>query len=565
MQKVLIFAQMPPAATPQTHYAAGPWCFSGRENLFPDWETAYKFAPEPLQNPQILQRAARQAQALSMAALPGIAAALSPQADDFSPIYWQTLLLPWAIAQASLIVERYLRLKAMVDLWGHDELLVPLIPQDEDFAFLDENDFNLRGCLGLDYNWWLFSRLLELDCPENWQITYVAGNQPKRQMPSQSFFALCKKKLADFFLRLPFPPLRGMSVWQSLFFSFCLLHKVKIPPARERGELFADKEILLDLPDISLLMPVFLKSVPASLKNLQFVKKKQKLLSAYLKVASISAYENAAYRQKLAQWKNAGGRLAYAQHGGNYGQAKVVCNSAIVEYAEDLFFTWGWKRHGDLWGNFLPIAYPLLQRERGAWKSGNSKIIFAGTEMACYSHRLESRPTPLQFIQYREDKKIFLDSCHLQTRKRIFYRPYFNLPGTLADWEWLQKRFPEIRLCKGDLFEQIRECSLLILDHPGTIMLEAFAAGIPTLLFWNSRAWAWTEEGETSLRKLATAGIWHGTPAAAAAQLGKISGNPGEWWQSAIVQNAVKEYCKFQALTLKSGFLSSWQTTLLNL
>ena len=45
---ILVLGPMPLKAAPQTHIAAGPWCFAEREDFFPDWEENYLFAPDPL-------------------------------------------------------------------------------------------------------------------------------------------------------------------------------------------------------------------------------------------------------------------------------------------------------------------------------------------------------------------------------------------------------------------------------------------------------------------------------------------------------------------------------------
>ncbi|MDO5483690.1 MAG: hypothetical protein Q4F27_02155, partial [Desulfovibrionaceae bacterium] len=138
---ILILGQMPRTATPAGHWAAGPWCFAGQEDLFPAWEDAFTFAPEPLRNDAALaESAARQAQALCVDSLPALAARLCPHAADLPAAYWEVLLTPWAIVMAQQIVERRLRVKAMKAAWGHLPLRVPLLPPDCRFDFGSEQD-----------------------------------------------------------------------------------------------------------------------------------------------------------------------------------------------------------------------------------------------------------------------------------------------------------------------------------------------------------------------------------------------------------------------------------------
>ena len=43
----LVLGDMPRGAEPESHWAAGPWCFAGEEDFFPDWEVRFVCPPEP--------------------------------------------------------------------------------------------------------------------------------------------------------------------------------------------------------------------------------------------------------------------------------------------------------------------------------------------------------------------------------------------------------------------------------------------------------------------------------------------------------------------------------------
>lgn len=115
----LALGVMPRGAAPETHWAAGPWCFAGMEDFFPDWEYRFTFAPEPLRDLKVLERTAKEAQALCVDSLPALAARLCPHSADLPASYWETLLTPWAIDVAKQIVERWQRVRAMTEAWGH--------------------------------------------------------------------------------------------------------------------------------------------------------------------------------------------------------------------------------------------------------------------------------------------------------------------------------------------------------------------------------------------------------------------------------------------------------------
>ena len=569
MKIYLALGPMPKNASPAAFFASGPWCFSGQEKDFENWEETYTFAPEPLANQNVLPKACKMAQALSLKIIPLIVSELGEKFNGYPNPYWETLLIPWAISFASQITERYLRVNAMIEIWGNKQLVANLLPENTIFNFQNEADFNLRGLLGINYNWWLFSRLLEKNPPLNWQLDYEKSLSPISfgQVQRKTIFADIRHFLKKLLLKMPFPRLKGMSFFQSLTFSAALLHGCKNPdsPLSIFNE-FNNPELIRDLCNENFLLTLIRTSLPESIKLLTHPKKwARSHKSQKIKIASITAYEDCVYRQALAIWKANGNRLAWVQHGGNYGQIKVACNAAMVEYAEDVFFTWGWNKQEDLIGNFVPMPYPQLQNIRNHWQQKSDVIIFAGTEMACFSYRLESRPTPLQFIAYRNAKKIFLDNCSSVLRKRILYRPYFTLPGLLEDGPWITARFPEVKICKGQLLPQMLQCSLLILDHHGTTMLEGFAANIPMILYWDPAAWPLSQECVYLLKELHKHEIWHPDPESAAQKLREIANDPQKWWLSSSIQKCVKEYCKFQAWTLKSGIDYYWWKTLSNL
>lgn len=518
---------MPAEADPARYIAAGPWCFAGRENLFPNFEKRFDFCPEPLANAALLPVAARAAETLCVKSIPLVAEKLDPRFREFSPVYWQTLLAPWAISVASQIVERAVRCRAIIKAFGKTALIIPVYPADAEFNFADENDFYIRGALGDAFNFWLFSRLLEKDWPPLWEKS-VSPILPALAREKSTPLRRAKDFIRSLSLRLLFPRLKGVSLIQALKYSFALRRCEPSPDKSvDLDKLYARSEFLegLDLDEI--VLSIFLKALPASIKNLARPGRPAPI-SSRPRVASILASENSEYRQKLALWREAGGKLAWVQHGGNYGMIKVSCDRNIVEYSQDAFFTWGWRAEGDR--RFIPMPYPGLAKIADSWQPDQANnILFVGAEMAAYGYRLESRPTPTQFLAYRRYKKLFLTALGERRREKLYYRPYFNLPGTFSDFEWLEKRFPGLKRCSGPLFPQLRRCGVLILDHHGTTMLEALAAGIPTICYWNPAHWPLSREGEASLRIMENAGVWHPTPEAAAFKVNSIIDDVGSW------------------------------------
>lgn len=565
-RRFLILGAMPKDADPSTHLAAGPWCFADQEELFPNWEEKFTFAPEPLADSRRLPGAAKAAQTLCTLVIPEIARSLAPD-RNLPPVYWQTFLAPWAMDVARQIVERALRCQAMREIWGKQNLIVPVLARDMVFNFETEHDFSLNGSLNVNYNHWLFSLLLEADWPKTWQMETASVDAAsgcgaiKTDAGKPKGFRI-REIARNFALNLPFPRLKGMSVKQALLFSLALLHPAHGPDhSLEPQKDFNDPAALAAIPLPSEILPIFLRSMPRSIKIRRHPSIKPSRHAPRSRVASVIAYEDTSYRQKLSRWRARGNRLAYVQHGGNYGQVRVACDTAYVEYSQDAFFTWGWRNHGEEKGRFIPMPYPQLANVANRWHGGG-KMIFVGTEMAAYGYRLDSRPTPLQFVTYRRDKAAFFAVLPAQAREKFLYRPYFPLPGTLADAAWLLARFPELKICAGALMPQILACDLLVLDHHGTTMLEAFSAGVPTILYWNRASWPLTPTCEALLARLADCGIWHDSPEGAARKTLEIMENPAKWRQDPAVAECIREYCQTQAMPARGNLDAAWINTL---
>ncbi|MBQ7585250.1 MAG: hypothetical protein IJU40_03265, partial [Desulfovibrionaceae bacterium] len=149
MAKTLILGLMPKDAKPHTHLPAGPWCFAGQEELFPDWFRQFQFLAEPLADISNLKAAIDQTWALTAHLLPRVAIKLSPQ-HNLPLSYWEVLLFPWLLQVTQQIVERWKRVQVLTSNYSSLKLTIPILDvKTSHFSFADEQDFTLRGALGL--------------------------------------------------------------------------------------------------------------------------------------------------------------------------------------------------------------------------------------------------------------------------------------------------------------------------------------------------------------------------------------------------------------------------------
>jgi putative transferase (TIGR04331 family) len=209
-------------------------------------------------------------------------------------------------------------------------------------------------------------------------------------------------------------------------------------------------------------------------------------------------------------------------------------------------------------GNFIPLPHAQTSAARNAHRQTDATLLFVGNGMGLFPHRLDSRPNPTQFVEYRSMKARFFSAFSSEILARAQYRPYFDVPAALSDWPWVQTRFPMLKRCAGSLDAAMLACRLMALDHHGTTLNLAFAADTPLVLYWDPRAWELCPEGEALLALLYEAGIWHPTPEEAAAATMRIWPDARGYWQSSRVRSARRRWCEWFAQSAGAGFNAQW-------
>lgn len=576
----LVLGLMPRGADPDTHWAAGPWCFDTEEDFFPGWEDSFVFGREPLRDPATLDRAVLMAQSLTVDSIPAlgrhlldlqrrraeennpVSTLLGPDEIDLPGVYWETLLTPWACTVARQLVERWLRVRRGGGLGPPAPAcgaaargLRLFLRHGTRFRHERRPGRGLEHLAHVPSAGGRLARTLDpLLRPARVRLLWPAHPAGRQRQPETALRAWARSCV----LRLPCPPLRGMRLHQALRYSLALLHPSRQPDAsRPLAAHFgsAATGVEHDLPLDPL--PIFIGALPQTLAELDHPDHVAPARVPRVRVASVRAHEDTHYRQKLALWRACGHRVMFVQHGGNVGQVRCLCETPLVEFSQHAFGTWGWSHYeatgAGKGGQFLPLPYPLLANMADQWRGGDDTLLFVGAEMPLYGHRLDSRPTPLQWLQYREDKQWFLEDLPRRLHDKILYRPHFDAPGSLDDAPWLLPRFPHVRLCSGPLEARMLTCALMVLDHHGTTLLQALAANVPTIAYWDRSIWPMTDEALARLDLLAEAGIWQPSAEAAAAKVREVWDNPARWWLDERVQSARRAFCREHAFVDPKG------------
>lgn len=178
----LIFGPMPDKASPQTHLPAGPWCFSGRERLFPGWdgtaagepeEGSFSFPPDPFADGGSMEAYARRANGEAVRLMGMFGKRLNKERGvSYSQDFWEMALGPWLILCVHMFAERQKRVLDLIALYGKLPLRVHLLPPGLPFSFRSSLEFMQHGVLDVDFNHYIFSRMVEASPPPAWELEY---------------------------------------------------------------------------------------------------------------------------------------------------------------------------------------------------------------------------------------------------------------------------------------------------------------------------------------------------------------------------------------------------------
>lgn len=550
-RRILVLGAAPEDATPETHIMAGPWAFAGQEDRFPLWDEAFTIAPPPFPTPEAQAQAQDEAHTYAISRIPDLALRLGAHhGADLPRRFWDVALAPWLALCSQMLVERQRRAMDLVRLWGHEELDVILLPADCSFSFHSTHDFILHGAQSHTFNHWVFSRILEGMLPKAWNVQWASAVTEAHGQPERGL----KHAVRSLLYRLPFPRIKGFSTGRSLMYSLALC-------ANRNTE---DKTIPLDslmgrMPQWSFDPDsVVLPSIPGALFTTPVPRRVKPNPKKPVRIASVGCYYDDPYRLRLARAHAEGARLVFIQHGGNYGHVRTYGTVPMFEYAQHAFLTWGWTTHGSYRGNFVPMPHAQLQELRGRHRDASGTLVLVGAEMSTCNYRLDSKPQPMQFVSYRRDKVSFLSALPDSVRTSALYRPYFDTFSGLEDAPWVLRHVPDVQRCTGSLDDHMLRCRLLVLDHHGTTLELAMAANIPLVLYWNQEHWPLCPETEEALHWLTSAGIYHPTPASAAAHVARIWDDVPGWWNSEPVQEARRRWSERYALTTDGDFDKVW-------
>jgi len=547
--KRLILGTISDDFKPQRDMPLGPWCFLGKEDVYPGWESL-PFEPDPFSTPESLHEASQKTCAYVNSLVPLLVSQLNHQNGvSYSNRFWRLMLLPWLISLVQKTYFNLLSVEGFIKKYGDKDLEVELVHDSIEWKFKDTVDFYYRGIFNPVFDHWLSSRIIEDICPSSWSKIYTEKSIEYDEIikANMSWKILLYERL---FRNRRCMNVYGIGPLYSVLWSIFL----RLKPTRSWKLMREDNS---EIEDVDFEWPfdfsnIIQRSIPLCFKDLTLINYKASTYQpgkCNLIGPVIYFNEKAKFRFGLAVLN--GEKLIGTQHGGMYGIAKTHSYFAEVEYKLYSFFSWGWTKEEDYSGNIQALSSPYLSKFHNKHRQKSSSLIMVCTLAWLFPVRFQSSPLPMQNLKYRENKVHFLKALDNHIFKSTLYRPFFNEYGALQERPFLEKIFPTLQYCEGDLHPQIIKCKLLIMDNPDTTFNISMAANIPTIAFWDKASWPLSQQAIPYYDALEKAGVVFESGEHAAMKVNEIWNDVQGWWHQKAVQDARKDWCHQYARTSK--------------
>ena len=302
-------------------------------------------------------------------------------------------------------------------------------------------------------------------------------------------------------------------------------------PINEKKEFFRILEIMIP----KYFPTCFLEDFK---NNEQKAKRVFKYFSPKTIITANDFAENESWKYWAAYCVEKGAKLFIAQHGGTYGVAKYLSVQEHEIAISDTYLTWGWQDDSNAKVKPAP-AMKLISLKKDMTKDPNNYLMVT-TVMPQRSYHLGSWPIGPQSKESIESNFLFVNNLETEVLSKLVVR----LSPQDYDWEQM-KRWQDYdekiktSIKTGELDNLLDTTKLFIGTYNSTTFLEAFRRNIPTILFWNPEHWPLNESSEKYFEILKSVNILFYCPVKAANHFNKIWQDPGKWWDSYKVKNAV--------------------------
>lgn len=563
-RKELIIGQIPDDFNPDIHIPISPSCFIGKEYIYPNFEDLdYS---RVITDKEELKRFDKFCAEEALYWVNIVAEKYNPaEFDKHSFLFWKTIYYPWLGIVLPWIYRKQILVSKILEKYGNKNIKINLFSMALPVRFLDELDFINNGIRNININKWVLSRIIEKKASNKWDVNYKKFNSDINTNSINNFEKHNKFRnvLIKRLRRLTFRTnhVYGFNYFNEILFQSLFYFKQAIKGKEPQYKSVTEKYNVID----NNLLKIIDELIPESLRNLKINNYRRKYKKGKLVNYSNRLYYDVNAKINAALAREKGEIVIATQHGGhNYGSAYTYTFGNEVEYKLNYFLSWGWKEKRF---NIIKLPSPLLSKKLNSHKYRNNDILLVGTQMSGFPSKIESWPSELSFLEYRRNKINFLNALNNNCLKNILYRPYPEKRTSFLDSDYVIENVPKIKIHKGDLHHDMKRCSVLILDHPGTTWNIAMAMNTPTICFWNREHFPFNNLADSYLDKFQKLDLFFDKPQDAAAKVNSLTekySDLTQWWNQKEIQDLRKEWMWKYARADKNWFWI-WTKTLWNL
>lgn len=466
-------------------------------------------------------------------------------------VFWRTVLIRWMFDIAQATWQRHAGVNNAVELLGDWPMEVPVWRSGNPARPETSTEVSYRLLYDRRLQWWIDSLFAAALAPEGWRLTETGPEAasigtydpppPATDAPDNSIRRLKR--------RLGVVDSVGTR-WGSLIIAAITRFGPKAAPRPADDATDRKPEGLpasFTEPFETILEALLPRALDEMVPEVIGRFRDTGFVPGRVRIGALDGYND---RQKveIGLAKSAGERLIQTQHGGYYGVLKSHPAVIHIEYREDAFLSWGFDRQNGVSDGIIPAAAPMLSAIRDRHRGGE-RYLFVGTDIQFDNIHLTTRPRGPAWFGYVDWKRQFLSALPGNVAASIDYRPDFRVRNDLDDVAAVRDAVPGMPLATGNLVARLLTSKAVILDHPGTTMNQCFAAGAPTVCYWNPAHWTLDEAAEPYFDELRRAGILHDDPVSAARHLARIDGDLAGWWSTPEVLSARNNWSRQFART----------------
>lgn len=234
----------------------------------------------------------------------------------------------------------------------------------------------------------------------------------------------------------------------------------------------------------------------------------------------------------IARCDAEGGRVAFAQHGGFYGQPQVHAQERLEIGPGSEFWSWGQRTEPEA----RQVTSPWTARLRDTHRGGDAIVLIEGVHPPDrYVLRFSSTPLGNQVFAEADRLDDLVRSAR-RSREHMVLKRYPTQATTATRPPMLDALRSDGPRGSHGAAGWMQRAAIAVVAYPDTPFIEALVIGVPTVGLWDPALYEWRDDAHELVAGLAAARIVFSDPVAAAAHLDAVVQSPERWWkQSAVV------------------------------